>query len=78
MLASFINLIYLTTVMKIHQVPHKILATSLFGGKGEPWVEVGGKLSSNLLHQSSENEPDNLEGPHCLWRRVRKDLDLDS
>ena len=25
--------------MKIHQVPHKILATSLLGTKEEPWVD---------------------------------------
>ena len=35
------------------------------------------KLSFNLLHESSENEPDNLERSHCLWRRVREDVDLD-
>ena len=63
--------------MNIHQVPHKILATSLLGGNGDPWEEVAGKQSSNLLHESPENEPDNLEGSHCLWRRVREDLDLD-
>ena len=25
--------------MKIHQVPHKILATSLLGTKEEPWMD---------------------------------------
>ena len=67
----------LTTVMNIHQVPHKILATSLLGGNGEPWMGMTGKASSNLLDESSKNEPDNLEGTHCLWRGVRENVDLD-
>ena len=64
--------------MKIHQVPHKTLATSLLGGKGEPWLGriLLRKTSSNLLDKSSKDEPDNLERSHCFWRRVREDADL--
>ena len=42
-------LVFFTTVMKIHQVPHKILATSLLGNKEEPWVEGNTKFRKGGL-----------------------------
>ena len=42
-------LVFFTTVMKIHQVPHKILATSLLGTKEEPWVEGNMKFRKGAI-----------------------------
>ena len=38
--------------MKIHQVPHKILATSLLGTKEEPWMDQNIKYKKGGLGES--------------------------
>ena len=61
----------LTTVMKIHQVPKRILEVSVCGRRGEPWgrcsvVRIHSALWKKLgwyylFHQSTVDKPDNLK-----------------